>query len=138
MNQEICPKCKTRPRERQGKNKQYIRPTCWMCRIGKKTNNERNKKYKDRLQQLCLEKYGNKCACCGESIREFLAFDHVKNDGNKFREKHRSGLPTLRWIIKNNFPNSMQILCFNCNWGKHINGGICPHKTRNADVELSE
>ncbi len=35
-----------------------------------------------------------------------------------------------RWIIKNNFPEEFQILCFNCNSGRHINGGICPHEEK--------
>lgn len=24
-------------------------------------------------------------------------------------------------------PDSLQLLCFNCQWGKRLNGGFCPH-----------
>ena len=29
--------------------------------------------------------------------------------------------------ISRNFPDFLQILCFNCNCGRNRNGGICPH-----------
>jgi hypothetical protein len=31
-------------------------------------------------------------------------------------------------IIKTGFPDGYQVLCMNCNWGKRMNKGICPHK----------
>jgi hypothetical protein len=79
--------------------------------------------------------YGNKCACppCGETMPQFLSIDHKNNDGNKQRLKlfgrNRGGAAqTLyRYIIKNNFPSDLQLLCYNCNNGKRWNNGICPH-----------
>jgi hypothetical protein len=37
-------------------------------------------------------------------------------------------MDVLRYIIKNNYPDDFQILCANCNWGKQLNGGVCPHQ----------
>ena len=33
----------------------------------------------------------------------------------------------FRKIIRGGFPANYQILCANCNWGKEMNGGVCPH-----------
>lgn len=32
-----------------------------------------------------------------------------------------------RWLMKNKYPSGFQVLCWNCNMGKQINGGVCPH-----------
>jgi hypothetical protein len=34
------------------------------------------------------------------------------------------------WLKRHNFPPGFRILCFNCNSGRHLNGGICPHLTK--------
>jgi hypothetical protein len=31
-------------------------------------------------------------------------------------------------FYKNNFPRGYRILCYNCNCGRALNNGICPHK----------
>lgn len=61
---------------------------------------------------------------------KFLTIDHVKNDGykDKIRGKRYSGAELMRKVIKEVFPDTYQILCFNCNCGKARNNGICPHK----------
>jgi len=70
------------------------------------------------------------CNCCGEKIIKFLAVDHINNDGYQHRQSELSlkGGNMYRWLVKNNFPKGFQILCMNCNWGKHVNNGVCPHK----------
>ena len=35
------------------------------------------------------------------------------------------------WLIRNNYPEGFQVLCYNCNLGKAHNNGICPHKKGN-------
>jgi hypothetical protein len=30
--------------------------------------------------------------------------------------------------VKNAFPDTITLLCFNCNCGKGRNKGVCPHK----------
>jgi hypothetical protein len=88
-------------------------------------NRNRNKKLKDSV----LAYYGNKCICCGETEPKFLTIDHVLNDGAAHR-KEVHGDKIYSHIIKANFPDTFQILCWNCNLGKHINGGVCPHKSQ--------
>jgi hypothetical protein len=78
-----------------------------------------------RLQ--CLEHYGGKCACCGEDHPEFLAFDHINNDGSKQRRAVGGGTTFALWLIKNNYPTDIQILCHNCNQARGFYG-YCPHE----------
>jgi hypothetical protein len=85
------------------------------------------KEARKRLKQTCLDKYGNKCECCGIFHIKFLTFDHVNND-SKVNGKRLKGNDFLKWIIKNNFPSTIRILCWNCNSGRAQNNGICPHK----------
>jgi len=91
---------------------------------------ETQKKFriKQRLQIINHYSKGTmKCACCGENNINFLTIDHINNDGNIQRKSLKT--PELtHWIIKNNFPEGFQILCYNCNLGKAHHGGICPHK----------
>jgi hypothetical protein len=41
----------------------------------------------------------------------------------------------LKSIIRNGYPPDFEILCFNCNCGKAVNGGICPHEALRAENE---
>ena len=82
-----------------------------------------------RYKTAAYEAYGGFiCACCSETMVQFLSIDHVNNDGGN----HRKGVPRrnlYKWLKANNYPPGFQILCMNCNFGKARNGGICPHKT---------
>jgi len=72
------------------------------------------------------------CACCGEKSHiEFLALDHVsgKRSWSKKTGKGRTdtGHKLRLWAKKNDYPNTLQVLCHNCNTAKGQNG-VCPHK----------
>jgi len=86
---------------------------------------------KDIRAQI-LEHYGAKCACCGKLQALFLDVDHIENDGAQHRRSISregfSGPSFYCWLLRNHFPAGFQLLCRNCNWGKHRNGGTCPHK----------
>lgn len=58
---------------------------------------------------------------------KFLAVDHIHNDGNEHRKVVNQGR-LYTWLRENAYPQGFQVLCFNCNYGKSINGGVCPHK----------
>ena len=90
----------------------------------------RNKKYRHRIRLEALEHYGGKCVCCGESMKEFLCFDHINNNGSEHRKtmKDKSIAP---WLKRNNYPEGFQILCHNCNIAKE-HYGSCPHKGGNT------
>lgn len=75
------------------------------------------------LRIKCIEKYGGKCVCCGEREWKFLAFDHINGGGTKHRKEAGN---IILWIEKNNYPNSLQLLCHNCNQAKGYYG-VCPH-----------
>jgi hypothetical protein len=73
----------------------------------------------------CIVHYGGKCIHCSEDNWAFLEFDHINNDGNKHRnEIGRRNI--ISWIIKNKFPNNIQLLCSNCNKAKGLYGKIPP------------
>lgn len=85
-------------------------------------------KEKNRLAKLeVVSHYGGRCNCCGELNIFFLCVDHINNDGNEHRKTVPNGSKFYTWIIKNDFPDYLQILCYNCNQGKRFTG-ICPHK----------
>ena len=99
----------------------------------KKNKEKLNDKYKVTLKQkkdIVYKHYGNICACCSESNLFFLSIDHINNDGYENKKK---GINFYYWIIKNDFPKDLQILCMNCNTGKARNNGVCPHKTECLD-----
>jgi hypothetical protein len=100
-----------------------------------KNKEQINLKMAIRRQQykfLVLSHYGGnppKCECCEEKNIKFLTIDHIKNNGYEHRKLIGEGsLAMYLWIIRNNFPKEFRVLCFNCNLGRGINKGICPHK----------
>lgn len=39
-----------------------------------------------------------------------------------------TGYDFYRWLRKHSYPKgNFRLLCFNCNCGRELNGGICPH-----------
>ena len=81
------------------------------------------KEYKNQV----LNHYGRFCACCNERNVEFLSIDHIGGWGKEHREAKITYIALYRWIIKNNFPTTIQILCFNCNMSIGFYG-YCPHQ----------
>ncbi|KKN08420.1 hypothetical protein LCGC14_1056890 [marine sediment metagenome] len=90
----------------------------------------RDRGFRNKL--LAFEAYGGAvCACCGETEIAFLTLDHVNGDGNKRRElKGITGVRFYRILRQQGYPTDppLQVLCFNCNSGRAINNGVCPHK----------
>ncbi len=107
-----------------GKHGERITKTlCAVCAERyRKVGKQRARKQRQRV----LDYYGRYCACCGESEEEFLAIDHINNDGKEHRDSINVAL--YQWLIQHKFPSGFQTLCYNCNMGKFRNGGTCPHK----------
>lgn len=113
----------------------------------RKNDNKSCRSKRARIKEAVFAAYGGyKCACCGETEKAFLTIDHIENDGAAHRrsitgKRHSAGFHTYIWLVKNSFPNGFQVLCMNCNHGKRMNGGICPHQVRcndqSKDVGLS-
>jgi hypothetical protein len=92
------------------------------------------KSFRDNLKQRIINEYGGKCACCGEAEPMFLSIDHINNNGAEHRRE--IGSKIYNWLEKYNYPkDNFQLLCFNCNFGKRVNGGTCPHKTKEKNVQ---
>lgn len=74
-----------------------------------------------------FEAYGGPfCKCCNEATQIFLSIDHIDNNGGEHRKGDGKNL--YRWLRAHKYPPGFQVLCFNCNRGKYLNGGICPHQ----------
>jgi len=91
-----------------------------------RSNELKNKQYY-KLRYEILLNYGNKCQCCNEKTVKFLSLDHKNDDGHQHRRQFSSSIMFYKWIIDNKYPDSLQILCHNCNHGRYLNGGTCPH-----------
>ncbi len=102
----------------------YWRTRDRQCRLAKARNKERRTLNK----AMVLNHYGDKCSCCGENEVLFLQMDHVNGGGTEHRRKEKWS-DVWTWIVKHSFPDFFQILCANCNMGKNMNGGVCPHET---------
>lgn len=99
----------------------------------RKEEADKTRRATETLRKEVFEAYGGfVCACCGETEPLFLSVDHIYNDGNEMRKSGthaRGGTAFYQWIKRHKFPPGFQILCMNCNTGKHRNGGVCPHQS---------
>lgn len=90
--------------------------------------NERCKANHQGKRLLVLNHYGHKCRCCGEDNHEFLTIDHINGDGDEQRKMYPEQKNNFyHWIVKNGYPDDLQVLCHNCHIAKHKYGG-CPHE----------
>lgn len=98
----------------------------------KEAGAERSKKWAEKVKLEAFDAYGGRfCACCKENNILFLSLDRVNNDG--FKHQTAAGRRGVRYhqLRRAGWPNTppLQVLCMNCNWGKRMNGGVCPHLT---------
>lgn len=89
---------------------------------GKETNAHR--KYHQKLRLELIDAYSmclRKCKICGcEDIR-VLCLDHINSDGGIHRKIKGGSYGTWRDLKKNNYPETMQVLCQTCNRRKMHN-----------------
>jgi hypothetical protein len=105
------------------------RDTTVLCDACFQTQREANPQYEAKMWSAAIEAYGGRCVCCGESHPYFLTLDHVNGDGAAEKRTYPSG-STVRWAYKNGFPDSLRLLCWNCNCARYFRGdGGCPHET---------
>jgi hypothetical protein len=94
----------------------------------KRRQNER-RRY-ETLRRVVLSHYSHgepRCACCGESIVEFLCIDHINGcTGIPRRAPQRSSWGLYRWLRRNGYPEGFRVLCHNCN-SAFARYGFCPH-----------
>jgi hypothetical protein len=96
------------------------------------------------VREAVFQAYGGwKCACCGETEPLFLTLDHVANNGAEDRRRiggkqTAAGYRTYAYLYARDFPPGYQILCANCQHGKRMNHGVCPHQVRCNDYPAKE
>jgi hypothetical protein len=94
-------------------------------------------RHRARVKAEVFAAYGGAvCACCGETEYLFLTVDHINNNGWAQRKElgdTGNGHAFKSWLKKNGFPPGYQILCMNCNFGKRMNNGVCPHQQAQKD-----
>lgn len=127
VNKRIEANRKYRERNRdviRVRNRQY-----WIDNpeIRKKQVEIRKSLYHEQKKVL-FDYYGWSCNCCGETMPKFLSIDHVNNDGYLDKELGISRYKKILKEIEEGLADKYQVLCHNCNTGKKLNGGICPHK----------
>ena len=89
-------------------------------------------RYRRKLRFEVMSHYGDHCVCCGETDQFFLSLDHINNDGKAHRlvisnGKYSSGGANFfRHVRRAGYPDTLQLLCFNCNFAKALYGA-CPH-----------
>jgi hypothetical protein len=88
--------------------------------------------YASKIKDEVFQAYGNECRCCGENEPVFLTIDHIDGSGAAHKasgEIGPSGSKLYRWLKRRGFPkDNFQLLCLNCNRGKFLNRGRCPHE----------
>jgi len=100
---------------------------------------EVSKERRQRLKLEAMQAYGGPtCKCCGVAEIEFLAIDHIKNDGAAHRRAlmkqkgwkgpatQMAGSHFYLWLKQQGYPPGFQVLCMNCNFAKG-RFGYCPH-----------
>ncbi len=86
--------------------------------------------YRLNLKLEIFDAYGGaKCACpqCPLSLdtnHQFLSIDHIHDGG---RRQNKRGTNLYLWLRTHQYPSGYRVLCHNCNCGRQINNGICPH-----------
>jgi 5-methylcytosine-specific restriction endonuclease McrA len=94
------------------------------------------KRCRDRLRVQVIEHYGGQCACCGEDDLRFLTIEHRAGVPESHRDaagRRKTGYGLLVQIVREGFPASIEVLCFNCNQAKGIYGE-CPHRLTLREV----
>ena len=108
------------------------------CEKHRKISSDQAKQYRNRCRLIVIERYSNgtnRCACCGETIIDFLTIDHINGGGRKHCREVTGGFSSSKfyqWLEKQGFPDGFQVLCWNCNCGRAKNGGICPHHSSSS------
>lgn len=100
-------------------------------------NKQQRESFPEKLRLIkteVLTHYGNgklACVCCGEDELVFLTLDHIngREAGDRgWNRNKKVGRVLWAWCKKQGYPEGYQTSCWNCNSGRQINKGICPHK----------
>ena len=85
---------------------------------------ELSRQHDQRLREEVISAYGGRCACCGETIFDFLTLDHINGGGSAHRKSTHGKVYTQ--LRREGFPDGYRVLCWNCNWAASRHGA-CPY-----------
>jgi hypothetical protein len=123
-----CSRCLKKRRETASALRRVSAEYRTVCKL-------RSKKSKDKIRRTLIDLLGGECVCCGETVFEFLTFDHKHNDGAAHRRElgiNKGSNVMYRLMLKD--PKVLarfQLLCWNCNCSKGAHGA-CPHAKENG------
>lgn len=106
----------------------------------RETSRQRDKENRIKLKLEVLGYYSSgepRCSCCGNKYIHHLTIDHVDGGGAEHRKQMKGGSEFYRWLKKNNYPPRFQVLCFNCNSAKYIEGECGCQNKRISIVPVS-
>lgn len=128
-NQTTCKDCAERVRARTAdKKRRGLCVRCdekaveglFVCKNHRNKDAHRHSKKKIAI----LTHYGKegRLMCCWKDCcvidPDMLSLDHINDDGAD--QKRRHGNDVYGYVIRKNFPNGFQTLCFNHQWKKRI------------------
>jgi len=123
---------KAREQSREWRNRKLAKATPEEADLMRKAEADKTRRVQAACKDQVFNAYGGYiCKCCGEDEPMFLSIDHIDNNGATERKSglyRGSGTAFYQWLRKNKFPSGYQVLCMNCQIGKHKNGGVCPHQ----------
>jgi hypothetical protein len=98
-----------------------------LCNECSEQATQRSLIYSRNLRYLAIDHYTSglmRCSNCGWSIFEALEFDHINGNGENHRKTNLGARSIARWLIQNEFPNDVQVICGNCHNFKTRNGRL--------------
>jgi hypothetical protein len=123
---------KSREQSREWRNRKLAKATPEEADLIRKAEADKTRRVQAACKDQVFNAYGGYiCKCCGEDEPMFLSIDHIDNNGATERKSglyRGSGTAFYQWLRKQKFPSGYQVLCMNCQIGKHKNGGVCPHQ----------
>jgi hypothetical protein len=105
-----------------------LRARCRQCVLPGRRVYGRQGLQKVRLQVLTHYSQGTPaCACCGETVVEFLSLDHLFGSSQADYRLYGNSDRLFRNIRRQGFPPVFRVLCHNCNQCHRIYG-YCVHR----------
>ena len=80
---------------------------------------EKKREMRAFYRREVLNAYGHACVCCGVEWESLLCLDHVDGRAGNWRERDRD---IYEKVYRSDFPDSFQLLCYNCNNMKFRHG----------------
>lgn len=119
----------------QNREKERIRGRAYYA-INKEKMLAKESTRRKGLRTAAFLAYGGAfCKCCGETIEEFLAIDHIHNGRGNPAKRQGTGANYYQWLKTNNYPKGdFQVLCHSCNGAKAYYG-VCPHQKLKTPIE---